>query len=167
MADDAANNHPGPFDVRTIKVLVRLMAEHDLNEIDLRDGALRVRLLRGVTRSAPAAPAMTAVPSPAVSAPAAHAAAPKEAAPAQPARKLIDIKSPSVGTFYSAANPDAPPFVRVGDRVTPTTVVGLVEAMKTFNEIPADCSGVIVEQLVRNGEGIEFDTVLFRVDPGA
>ncbi len=57
--------------------------------------------------------------------------------------------------------------MRVGDRVTPTTVVCLVEAMKTFNEIPADCSGIIVEQLVRNGEGIEFDTVLFRVDPGA
>ena len=167
MADDTANNHPGPFDVRTIKVLVRLMAEHDLNEIDLRDGAVRVRLLRGATRGAPVAPVLTAAPSPAVSAPAAPAA-PKEAAPpAAPARKLIDIKSPSVGTFYSAANPEAPPFVRVGDRVTPTTVVGLVEAMKTFNEIAADCSGVLVEQLVRNGEGIEFDTVLFRVDPGA
>jgi acetyl-CoA carboxylase biotin carboxyl carrier protein len=166
VADETANNHPGPFDVRTIKVLVRLMAEHDLNEIDLRDGALRVRLLRGVTRGAAPAPAMTAAPAPAVSAPA--AAAPKEAAaPAAPTRKLIDIKSPSVGTFYESPNPEAPPFVRVGDRVTPATVVGLVEAMKTFNEIPADCSGAIVEQLVRNGEGIEFDTVLFRVDPGA
>ncbi len=104
MADDAANNHPGPFDVRTIKALVRLMAENDLNEIDLRDGTHRVRLLRGVTRSSAAAATMTAVPSPAVTAP---AAAPKEsAAAAQPARKLIEIKSPTVGTFYSAANPE-------------------------------------------------------------
>ena len=166
MADDAGNNHAGPFDVHTVEVLVRLMAEHDLNEIDLRDGALRVRLLRGVTRGTPIAPATAAAP--AVSAPAVVAAAPKEtAAAAAPSRKLIDIKSPSVGTFYGSPNPEAPPFVRVGDRVTPTTVVGLVEAMKTFNEIPADCSGVIVEQLVRNSEGIEFDTVLFRVDPGA
>jgi acetyl-CoA carboxylase biotin carboxyl carrier protein len=170
VADEVPNN-PGPFDVRTIKVLVRLMAEHDLNEIDLRDGTVRVRLLRGISRTVAPATAVTAVPASMVAASAAPAATSKEPAgaanSAQGGRKLLEIKSPSVGTFYGAANPDAPPFVRVGDRVTPATVVGLVEAMKTFNEIQADCSGVIVEQLVRNGEGIEFDTVLFRVEPGA
>jgi acetyl-CoA carboxylase biotin carboxyl carrier protein len=166
VADEASNG--GPFDVRTIKLLVRLMAEHDLNEIDLRNGSMRVRLLRGTTIAAPVAHvAMPTTAPPASAASSAPAAATESAAPAASARKLIDIKSPSVGTFYGAANPEAPPFVRVGDRVTPTTVVGLVEAMKTFNEIPAECSGVIVEQLVRNQQPIEFDTVLFRVDPGA
>jgi acetyl-CoA carboxylase biotin carboxyl carrier protein len=164
---DEASEHPGPFDVRTIKVLVRLMAEHDLNEIDLRNGSARVRLLRGSMLAGPvshaAVPAIQTAPVPAT-----QSQAPAESSPAPaPARKLLEIKSPSVGTFYGAANPEAPPFVRVGDRVTPTTVVGLVEAMKTFNEIPADCSGVIVEQLVRNQQPIEFDTVLFRVEPGA
>jgi acetyl-CoA carboxylase biotin carboxyl carrier protein len=57
--------------------------------------------------------------------------------------------------------------VRIGDRVTPTTVVGILEAMKVMNDIQADCSGVIVEALVQNEQPIEFDTVLFRVDPGA
>jgi acetyl-CoA carboxylase biotin carboxyl carrier protein len=164
---DETANHPGPFDVRTIKILVRLMAEHDLNEIDLRDGSVRIRLLRGSVIAAPVshAPAAGAPPN---SIPAVMSAATKEppAAPS-PTKKLLEIKSPSVGTFYASPNPEAPPFARVGERVTPATVVGLVEAMKTFNEIPADCSGVIVEQLVRNQQPIEFDTVLFRVDPGA
>jgi acetyl-CoA carboxylase biotin carboxyl carrier protein len=167
VVSDEASNGPGPFDVRTIKILVRLMAEHELNEIDLRNGAMRVRLLRGNPVAAPVAPAAVPTAAAPTPAPAAHAATKEAAAPASATRKLLEIKSPSVGTFYAAANPEAPPFVRVGDRITPTTVVGLVEAMKTFNEIPAECSGVIVEQLVRNQQPIEFDTVLFRVDPGA
>jgi acetyl-CoA carboxylase biotin carboxyl carrier protein len=160
VADDAPNN-PGPFDVRTIKVLVQLMARHDLSEIDLRDGALRVRLLRGPS----AAPAGYAPVAPLPAAPAHPAPAAPSREPPAPARKLLEIKSPSVGTFYAAANPEAPPFVRVGDRVTPTTVVGLIEAMKLFNEVQAECSGVIAEVVAQNQQAVEFGEVLFRVDP--
>jgi acetyl-CoA carboxylase biotin carboxyl carrier protein len=77
----------------------------------------------------------------------------------------VEIKSPTPGTFYTAPNPGADPYVRVGSRVNPNTVVGLIEAMKLFNEIPADCSGVIVEVVVENGQPVEFGQVLFRVDP--
>ncbi len=166
MADDVSN-HPGPFDVATIRALVQLMARHDLSEIDLRDGAARVRLLRGGAGPGPAgfasAPPMAApIASPSVQTP----AAPKEApAAAPPSRKLVEIKSPAVGTFYASPNPEAPPFVRAGDRVTPTTVVGLIEAMKLFNEVTADCSGVIEEAVAQNQQPVEFGEVLFRVNP--
>jgi acetyl-CoA carboxylase biotin carboxyl carrier protein len=162
---DEVSNKPGPFDVQTIKALVQLMARHDMNEIDLRDGELRVRLLRGMQSSAPAsyAPPPVAPPMHLSTAP---TSAPKEtAAPAPAVRKLHEIKSPAVGTFYAAANPESPPFVKVGDRVTPTTVVGLIEAMKLFNEVTADCNGVIEEAVAQNQQAVEFGELLFRVNP--
>jgi acetyl-CoA carboxylase biotin carboxyl carrier protein len=157
---DEVSNKPGPFDVPTIKALVQLMARHDINEIDLRDGDQRLRLARGiqVPASEGYAPSPTAPPAP--------VAAPKEAAPAPPAaRKLLEIKSPAVGTFYAAPNPETPAFVKVGDRVTPTTVVGLIEAMKLFNEVTADSNGIIEEIVVQNQQAVEFGELLFRVNP--
>ena len=75
------------------------------------------------------------------------------------------IKSPTVGTFYVASSPDAPPFVKVGATVQPETVVCMVEAMKVFNEIPAGLSGTILEVLVENAAPVEFGQPLFRVKP--
>jgi acetyl-CoA carboxylase biotin carboxyl carrier protein len=161
---DEVSSKPGPFDVQTVKALVQLMARHDINEIDLREGDLRIRLTRGM--QAPAAADFVPAPAAPVAASIAPAAAPKEAAPAAAVRKLLEIKSPAVGTFYAAANPETPPFVKVGDRVTPTTVVGLIEAMKLFNEVTADCNGVIEEAVVQNGKAVEFGELLFRVHPG-
>jgi acetyl-CoA carboxylase biotin carboxyl carrier protein len=161
VADDEARA-PGPFDVQTIKQLVALMSRHDLSEIDLRDGSSRLRLRRGARRAA--APDHAAVPAPA--APPAVAPPPAQEQ-AKPAKALQEIKSPTPGTFYSAASPGADPFVRKGSRVTPSTVVGLVEAMKLFNEIQAECSGVIAEILVENQQPVEYGQVLFRVDPTA
>jgi acetyl-CoA carboxylase biotin carboxyl carrier protein len=163
LADDA-RKMPGPFDLRTIEQLVALMSKHDLSEIDLRDGEQRLCLRRGVAPppivAASEAPAPAAISSPK----SAEASSP----PPPPARSnLIEIKSPAVGTFYAQEKPGAPPYVAVGSRVTPTTVVCQIEAMKIFNEIPADCSGVIREVLVKDKEFVEFGTVLFRVDPNA
>ena len=70
-----------------------------------------------------------------------------------------------VGTFYAAASPDSPPFVKVGDHVGPDTTVCILEAMKVFNEIPAECSGKIVAVLVQSGDAVEFGQPLFRVEP--
>ena len=164
MADEAPRD-PRPFDVATIKALVQLMARHDVNEIDLRDGPVRMRLLRGIGSLVHADDV-----SPTLAPPVAHAPTPapppRETTPAAaPPRKLTEIKSPAVGTFYAAANPEAPPFVKVGDRVTPTTVVGLIEAMKLFNEVTAECSGVIEEAIAQNQQPVEFGEVLFRVNP--
>lgn len=161
MADEA-NKAPGPFDVRTVRALVALMSQHDLSEIDLRDGVQRIRLRRALG-------GMMAVPAPvaAAAAPVAPAAATprSDAAPAASAKKFIEIKSPTPGTYYSAASPDAQPYVKVGAKVAPTTVVCLIEAMKIFNEITADCSGTIAEVLVENQQAVEYGQVLFRVDP--
>jgi acetyl-CoA carboxylase biotin carboxyl carrier protein len=77
----------------------------------------------------------------------------------------LTIKSPTPGTFYATSSPDAEPFVRVGSRVTPTTVVCLIEAMKIFNEIQAECNGIITEVLVENQQPVEYGQVLFRVEP--
>jgi acetyl-CoA carboxylase biotin carboxyl carrier protein len=70
-----------------------------------------------------------------------------------------------VGTFYNREKPDAAPYVAVGSRVGPRTIVGQLEAMKLFNEVYAECSGVIAEILVDNAQFVEYGTVLFRVDP--
>jgi acetyl-CoA carboxylase biotin carboxyl carrier protein len=160
---DAGSKSSGPFDLQTIKNLVALMSRHDLSEIDLREGTRHLRLRRGPR---PLGDTMPAVPLPPVSAPAVSLAPVASALePPRPAKILVEIKSPTPGTFYSAPNPGADPYVHVGTRVNPTTVVGLIEAMKLFNEIPADCSGVIAEVVVENGQPVEFGQVLFRVDP--
>jgi acetyl-CoA carboxylase biotin carboxyl carrier protein len=95
-------------------------------------------------------------------APAAPAAGAKSVAVDGPGITLI--KSPMVGTYYSRANPKSNPFVKVGDRVDTNTTVCIVEAMKVFNEIPAEVRGTIVAVLVEEGEAVEFDKPLFKVD---
>jgi len=153
------------FDVKRVRRLVELMKEHDLSELDLKDGEQRVRLRRGaepmvsypVSYSAPAATAPANAPA-ASSGGAAPAAAPA-------AESGVVIKSPMVGTFYLSANPESPPFVKVGDHVGPETTVCIVEAMKVFNQIPADISGQITAVLAENGQPVEFGQPLFRVNP--
>ncbi len=164
MSDDSAKT-PSPFDPETIKYLVGLMSEHDLSEIDLREGELRIRLRRG-GREILVTPTAT-VPAAASPPPSAPQAAGPNPAAEKPAKALTPIKSPTPGTFYAASSPDAEPFVRVGSRVTPTTVVCVIEAMKIFNEIPADCTGVITEILIENQQPVEYGQVLFKVDPTA
>ena len=165
MADEQSkSSSPGPFDVRTVKNLVALMASHDLAEIDLRDGMQRLRIRRGGTQtfvSALPALAPAAAPVALPSRPAAEA--PVAAAPA-PGKKYLEIKSESVGTFYAKPTPDAPPYVAVGAKVTPTTVVCQLEAMKLFSEVQAGISGTVVEVCVDNQSPVEFGQVLFRVE---
>ncbi len=73
------------------------------------------------------------------------------------------IKSPMVGTFYSAAGPDQPPYVKVGDKVTADTVVCIIEAMKVMNEVKAGLAGVVQEVILENGQPVEFGTKLFKI----
>jgi acetyl-CoA carboxylase biotin carboxyl carrier protein len=165
---DEVSNIPSPFDVRTIRYLVRLMSRHDLHEIDLREGDLRIRLRRGARKVSVLSNAVPQVPVAAVPAPVAVAPAVAPTAEASaPAKALHPIKSPTPGTFYTASSPDAEPFVKVGSRVTPSTVVCIIEAMKIFNEITADCTGVIAEVLAENQQPVEYGQVLFKVDPSA
>ena len=159
------------LDIRKLKELVRLMVANDLTELDLRDSEEQVTLRRqrhtdGVIASAPAV-IHAAAPAPTVAATAAATAiAPADTGAAEAAEAgLTTITSPMVGTFYSAPNPDAPPFVTVGAAVDPESVVCLVEAMKIFNEIKAECRGTIEKVLVENGDAVDFGQPMFHVRP--
>jgi len=161
---DEIKTPAGPFDVETIRQLARLMRKFDLGEVSLQDGDKRVRLRRGskatVTHHA-ATPMMPA--GPVVAAP----IAPTAPAPPPPpaASKLTEIKSPMVGAFYSKPAPDKDDYVKVGARVNADTVVCKIEAMKIFNDLAAGCSGTIAEICIQNGQFVEYDQVLFRVEP--
>jgi len=159
------------IDIRKLKELVRLMVSNDLTELDLRDSEEQVTLRRTGPASGPmlAGPPMVTHAAPAFhAAPGAQGAAgvPGAAGGARDGADESDlhmIESPMVGTFYSAADPDSPPFVSVGDRVDENTVVCLIEAMKIFNEIKAECSGTIEKVLVSNAEAVEFGQALYAV----
>ncbi|MCO6043589.1 acetyl-CoA carboxylase biotin carboxyl carrier protein [Aeoliella sp. ICT_H6.2] len=163
MAKDSNGANPGDvFDVRKVRRLVELMNEHELSEIDLRQSDQRIRLRKGgdpIVTAVPAAP-VPAAPAPAAGAPAADA--PAAAAPEAVTGKVIT--SPIVGTFYASPSPDAAPFVKVGDQIGPETVVCIVEAMKVFNEVPAEISGKIAAVLVESGDAVEFGQPLFKVE---
>lgn len=164
VADDK-RDAPRPFDVRTVEYLLKLMSEHDLSEVELKEGDQRIRLRKGA-----AIPA-TLLPNPVHFSPTpASGTGPAVGsnsvpAPAAPARNLVEIKSPMVGTFYAKPKPDKPDYVSVGSRVTSKSVVCQVEAMKLFNEIAAEVSGTVVEVCVKNGDPVEYNQVLFRVEP--
>ena len=171
------------LDIRKLKELIRLMVENELTEIDLKDEKETVSLRREGSQApvvqvspapaappaapAPAAPATPATPAAPAPAPAASAPAAAPAAEPSPAdtSNLEQITSPMVGTFYSAAKPESPAFANVGDTVTADTTVCIVEAMKIFNEIKAEQSGVIEKVLVSNGDSVEFGQALFLVRP--
>ena len=169
MPEDAAAH--GGFDLEKLRELIELMEKHGLTEISLRRGEESWRLRRGPnevlqmvpagTYNAAAAPAQPAAGPVAPAAPAAAAAPPAESA----GPKLLEIKSPTVGTFYSSPSPDDPPFVTVGSRVERDTVVCIIEAMKVFNQIQAEVAGTIAEVLVNTGDPVEFGQPLFRVRP--
>jgi len=151
------------FDLRKIRRLVELMNEHDLSEIDLRQGEVRVRLRKnhGVVMPAGGVTYTPAAATPAT-ADSAGSATPAAAAPTE--EHLALVKSPMVGTFYASSSPESPAYVKVGDHIGPESTVCIIEAMKVFNEIPAGVSGRIAAVLVENGEPVEYGQPLFKVD---
>ncbi len=164
MADSVP---PGdaPFDLDRLKQLVEMMESHDLTEVHLRRGDEQWRLRRGPREVVHAVPQQFAGYAPA---PVQAHAAPATAvgpAPTAEASGLIDIKSPTVGTYYASPSPGEPPFITVGSAVTAETIVCLIEAMKVFNQIPAEVNGTIAAILVNSGDAVEFGQPLFRVRP--
>ncbi len=151
-------------DYRKLRELVKLMVENDLSELELRDQQEAVVLKRGAPPGA-----VQMVGAPIVH----HVAAPQaaaggggeEAAAADDEADLIAIKSPMVGTYYAAPDPNSPPYVTVGSNVGAESVVCIVEAMKVFSEIKAECSGKVEKILVKSGEPVEFGQKLFLVRP--
>jgi acetyl-CoA carboxylase biotin carboxyl carrier protein len=155
------------LDIKNLKSLIKLMVDNDLTELDLQDPqGERVTLKRG--RGEPTVhyvPAPGAAPHPAPAAPATAPGSPAGQTAAHEAPSGAAITSPMVGTFYAATSPEAKPLVSVGDRVGPDTVVCIIEAMKVFNEIKAETTGVITEVVAVNGRAVEFGQPLFRIKP--
>ncbi len=151
------------FDIDRIRKLIELMKEHELGEIDLRQDDQRIRLC-GAGHGQPVI-SSGFMPQPASAAPI-QSAPPVASAPAADADgpHIAYIKSPMVGTFYCRANPNAKNFVEIGSSVQSDTVVCIIEAMKVFNEIPAEVRGKIVQVLVKNEEAVDFGKPLFKID---
>ena len=154
------------MDVGLLARLVELMTRHDLNTVDVRDGDRRVILKRGGI-----AGAVQGVQPPATFTPGGPPAQTLAATAAPTAGRAEDesrnyrITSPMVGTFYAAPKPGEKPFVTVGSQVTEDTDVCIIEAMKTFNNIKAECRGTIVRVLAQDGQPVEFGAALFVVTP--
>jgi len=157
------------MDVADIKKIIAMVRSNELAELEIEDGDFRLTIVRTlpgeapVTYAAPQAPVMMAAPAAAAPAAAVPAAAP--AVEADEDDGLVEITSPIVGTFYSAASPDSPPFVKVGDVVGEDTVVCIVEAMKVMNEIKAEVKGTIRKIVSDNATPVEFGQAMFKVEP--
>jgi acetyl-CoA carboxylase biotin carboxyl carrier protein len=143
-------------DLKDIKAIVDLMEKNGLTAFEMEKGGLRIALSKGAVAGA----AVTYAPAPVAAAAAPAASAPSEAA--APAASGKEIPSPMVGTFYTAPSPESPAFVKVGQKVTPDTVVAIIEAMKVMNEIKAEVSGTITEVAAENGQPVQFGQALFR-----
>jgi acetyl-CoA carboxylase biotin carboxyl carrier protein len=143
-------------DLKDIKAIVDLMEKNGLTAFEMEKGGLRIALSKGAVAGA----AVTYTPAPVAAAAAPAASAPAEAA--APAASGKEIPSPMVGTFYTAPSPESPAFVKVGQKVTPDTVVAIIEAMKVMNEIKAEVSGTITEVAAENGQPVQFGQALFR-----
>jgi acetyl-CoA carboxylase biotin carboxyl carrier protein len=156
------------MEFKEIKRIAELMKANELSEFEMEDETFRLAIKRGAGEGQPVVIAQPAAPM--ASMPAAPAAAPAAVAPAAAAAPADDtegfekITSPIVGTFYTASSPESPPFIKVGDSVTPDSVVCIVEAMKVMNEIKSEVKGTIKKILVENGSPVEYGEPLFLVE---
>ena len=144
------------FDMERLLQYVEFMKENDLTEIDLEQDGQKVRLSRGGV-----AQPIAAAPSPVIEA---QVAPDDDTSADGESEHIVTIDSPMVGTFYGSANPDSPAFIKVGDSVGKDTTVCIVEAMKVFNEIPAEISGKIVAVLVNDQDPVDCGKPMFKVD---
>jgi acetyl-CoA carboxylase biotin carboxyl carrier protein len=149
------------MDIRKIKKLIDLIQESDVAEIEIKEGEESVR----ISRASATAPMMMSAPSMQHYSPAPSAQAAVESA-AAPAPTNFDkaVKSPMVGTFYRSSSPESASFVEVGQSVAAGDVICIIEAMKMFNQIESDRSGIVKEILVENGNPVEFGEPLVIIE---
>jgi len=164
---------------KEIQELLKMINRSDITEFKIKEGdfSLSIKANRGLDNPVIVQQVQTAQPvqvpivaPPTISAPV--VSAPTEASPKANEAEvkstdadLITIKSPIVGTFYRSASPDKPPFIKIGDTIKQGQVVCIVEAMKLFNEIESDVSGKVVKIMTEDASPVEYDQVLFLIDP--
>ena len=165
---------------KEIQDLIKLINKTNLTEFKMKDGEFNISIKKGDEQGDKAIvvqqplmqyPSAQMPVQQAFQAPAAPAA-PSAPAPVTDAKEekadtshYLEVRSPIVGTFYRSASPENPPFAKVGDKISTGDVVCIVEAMKLFNEIETEVSGTIVQVMVEDAQPIEYDQVLFLVDP--
>ena len=151
------------MELKSISRLAELMAKHGLSELEIKENDTSIRLCRPLNNVMaepgavvePAVTTMEEVPT--------ESAATEFSAEDDREESVRYITSPMVGTFFSAADPNASALVAEGDVVEPETVVCIIEAMKVMNEIKAETSGTITKILVPNGSPVEFGQKLFEI----
>ncbi|MDQ3190756.1 MAG: acetyl-CoA carboxylase biotin carboxyl carrier protein [Bacteroidota bacterium] len=160
------------MDINEIQALIKFVAKSGVSEVELETKGFKIVIKTPKTeqvmmQQAPmqmvqAAPLQAMAPVQQTQA--TQATTPAET-PANEESKYIEIKSPMIGTFYRSAGPDKPSFINVGDEINAGKVICIIEAMKLFNEIESDIKGRIVKVLVEDGKPVEYDQVLFLVEP--
>lgn len=166
ISADAGSSNQSEMKTSEIRDLIDFISKSGLNEVNIETKELKLQVKREpdqkVFKSTPVI-APVAAPVQATSAPTPQVSAPKVEKPA--GKKTVEIKSPMIGTFYRSSTPDSAPFVSVGDKITKGQTVCIIEAMKLFNEIESEYSGTIVKVMVENSTPVEYDQVLFVVEP--
>jgi len=156
------------LDISDLKEILRILEAQDITEFELEQDGVKLRVCRRSSAHAAAPGAALTTLAPAAAAPPAPAPLPPPVAaapPAEPAENGTLVKSPIVGTFYRAADPNSPPFVSVGDRVKVGQVLCIIEAMKLMNEIEAEVAGEIARIHPENGQPVQYGDPLFTVRP--
>ena len=153
-----------------IRQILELMREHELGEFELEQDGVTLRLRKHVSAhwppSAPAVqPVAVAVPGAAPPTPTPVGATAAAAVQPHEDLDLAIVKSPIVGTFYSASEAGAPPFVATGQMVRRDQVLCIIEAMKLMNEIKAECDGELIKVYVENGQAVQYGERLFAIKP--
>jgi acetyl-CoA carboxylase biotin carboxyl carrier protein len=155
------------IDLRYVKKLLEMIDASSVNSIEITsEKGVKIRISKTARSVQYAAPMQFAAPQAAAPA-AAPAPAPAAEAPKQesPKSRLLEVKSPMVGTYYAAPEPGAKPYLSVGDRISKGQILCIIEAMKIMNEIESEFDGVVKEILAQNAHPVEYGQVLFRIDP--
>jgi len=172
-----SNATPPSMKTSEIRDLIDFISKSGLNEVNIETKELKLSVKRDpdqkIFKSSPtiahSAPIQTVAPvlsaAAPSSAPVPPISRPEPPAATSPTRKTIEIKSPMIGTFYRSSTPDTPAFVSVGDKITKGQTVCIIEAMKLFNEIESEVSGTIIKIPLENATPVEYDQVLFVVEP--
>ena len=157
---------PNQSEMKTneIRDLIDFISQSGLNEVNIETKELKLHVKREPDQKVFKSTPVQMAAAPIAAAPAAIAPAALQK-PAVSGKKTVEIKSPMIGTFYRSANPDSPPFVSVGDKISKGQTVCIIEAMKLFNEIESEVSGTIVKVMVESSSPVEYDQVLFVVEP--
>ncbi len=146
----------GQFDPELLEQLARILRDNDLGELTLEDGDKKLTIKGKKPAPMPAPMGMPPVCPP---------AAPQEDAPTAPAAVSGTwVKAPLVGTYYAAPSPESEPFVTVGKRVKKGDVLMIIESMKLMNEVLCEQEGTVAEILVQNGDAVEFDQPILRIE---